>query len=83
MPGYQQNSDHEDLYSSSSDSKTPKEEPQPDRPKTPPNQPNRYDDPQDEREAALRRELDGVRKINELIEGVVGTLERAKGNMHV
>lgn len=35
------------------------------------------------REAALRRELEGVRNINEVIEGVLGTLERAKGNMGV
>ncbi|KAI0129486.1 DASH complex subunit Duo1-domain-containing protein [Xylariales sp. AK1849] len=33
------------------------------------------------REAALQRELSGVRQINELIEGVIGTLERARGNM--
>ncbi|KAJ4381939.1 hypothetical protein N0V85_008639 [Neurospora sp. IMI 360204] len=33
------------------------------------------------REAALQRELEGVRKINQVIEGVIGTLERAKGNM--
>lgn len=37
----------------------------------------------DVREAALRRELEGVRNINEVIEGVIGTLERAKGNMGV
>lgn len=35
------------------------------------------------REKALRRELEGVRNINEVIEGVLGTLERAKGNMGV
>lgn len=35
------------------------------------------------REAALQRELEGVRKINQVIEGVIGTLERAKGNMGV
>lgn len=34
-------------------------------------------------EAALRRELAGVRKINEVIKGVVDSLERAKGNMEV
>ncbi|KAK1776747.1 DASH complex subunit Duo1-domain-containing protein [Copromyces sp. CBS 386.78] len=33
------------------------------------------------REAALQRELEGVRKINQVIQGVIGTLERAKGNM--
>lgn len=57
----------------------------PGQPKTPTNQPSRYDDQdnEDAREAILRRELEGVRNINELIEGVVGTLERAKGNMSV
>ncbi|KAK8069322.1 hypothetical protein PG994_005938 [Apiospora phragmitis] len=33
------------------------------------------------REAALQRELQGVRQINELVEGVLSTLDRAKGNM--
>ena len=36
-----------------------------------------------DREASLRRELAGVRSINEVIEGVVESLERAKGNMEV
>ncbi len=45
-------------------------------------QPSRFDTAE-AREAALRKELDGVRKINEVIEGVLGTLERAKGNMGV
>lgn len=40
-------------------------------------------DAEEIREAALRRELEGVRNINEVIEGVIGTLERAKGNMGV
>ena len=87
-------SDTEDLFASPSKKsggggggkeadrpKTPK------TPKTPTNPPgassSRYDDREDAREAILRRELEGVRNINELIEGVVGTLERAKGNMHV
>ena len=35
------------------------------------------------REAALQRELEGVRNINNVIEGVIGTLEKAKGNMGV
>lgn len=78
-------SDHEDLFASPSGSHTPKEPPE--RPKTPSNPPptssNRYDDSDGAREETLRRELEGVRNINELIEGVVGTLERAKGNMHV
>ncbi len=52
------------------------------RPKTPANQSARFDD-EDAREAALRRELEGVRNINEVIEGVLATLERAGGNMNV
>lgn len=35
------------------------------------------------REANLQRELEGVRSINEVIEGVVSSLETAKGNMDV
>jgi hypothetical protein len=42
----------------------------------------RYDAEQ-AREAALQRELEGLRSINDVIEGVVGSLERAKGNMGV
>lgn len=43
---------------------------------------SRYDSEVD-REATLRRELAGVRNINEVIEGAVESLERAKGNMEV
>ncbi|KAK4109706.1 hypothetical protein N656DRAFT_791573 [Canariomyces notabilis] len=50
------------------------------RSKTPTNHSSRFDT-EEAREAALRKELEGVRKINEVIEGVIGTLERAKGNM--
>ena len=42
----------------------------------------RYDAEQ-AREEALKRELEGVRSINEVIEGVISSLERAKGNMDV
>jgi hypothetical protein len=35
------------------------------------------------REEALQKELEGVRSINEVIEGVISSLERAKGNMDV
>ncbi|KAI1310632.1 DASH complex subunit Duo1-domain-containing protein [Xylaria venustula] len=83
MAGHHEDSDHEDIFTSpsaSSDTKGPRSQ-QPDRPKTPSNQHSRYEDPEDAREAALQRELEGVRNMNELIEGVVGTLERAKGNM--
>ncbi|KAI0391938.1 hypothetical protein F5Y17DRAFT_383839 [Xylariaceae sp. FL0594] len=80
MPGHQEDSDLEGDFTSPSETKASKDR-QPDRPKTPSNQPGRYEDSEDAREAALRRELEGVRTINELIEGVVGTLERAQGNM--
>jgi len=40
----------------------------------------RYDAEQ-AREESLRRELEGVRNINEVIEGVISSLESAKGNM--
>ncbi|KAI0187534.1 DASH complex subunit Duo1-domain-containing protein [Xylaria flabelliformis] len=79
MANYE-DSDHEDLLASPSDTKAPKTK-QLDRPKTPSNPHSHYEDPEDAREAALHRELEGVRNINELIEGVIGTLERAKGNM--
>lgn len=46
------------------------------------NSDSRFDNEVD-REATLRRELAGVRSINEVIEGVVESLERAKGNMEV
>ncbi|OQE94787.1 hypothetical protein PENNAL_c0003G04086 [Penicillium nalgiovense] len=38
-------------------------------------------DDQEAREAALRTELQGVRNINEVIEGLLGSLDSAKGNM--
>lgn len=40
-------------------------------------------DAEQAREEALKRELEGVRNINEVIEGVISSLERAKGNMDV
>lgn len=56
--------------------------PQPERPKTPANQ-NADLDTDEAREAALRKELAGVRHINEVIEGMIGTLEKARSNMNV
>lgn len=35
------------------------------------------------REAALRKELAGIRNINQVIDGVVDSLEHARGNMDV
>ncbi|GAB1315928.1 DASH complex subunit DUO1 [Madurella fahalii] len=66
-------SDHEDTFAS-----PPK--PASGRSRTPTNQ-NPNFDTDEAREAALRKELEGVRNINEVIEGVIGTLERARGNM--
>ena len=43
---------------------------------------SRYDN-EEAREALLRRELESVRNINQVMEGVVESLERAKGNMEV
>lgn len=40
-------------------------------------------DRQEAREAALHNELQTVRKINEVIEGLLGSIDRAKGNMDV
>lgn len=40
-------------------------------------------DREEAREVALRNELESVRNINQVIEGVVGSLEHAKGNMEV
>ncbi|PTB39446.1 uncharacterized protein TrAFT101_007768 [Trichoderma asperellum] len=59
--------------------KTPKTPRTPRTPKTPTGN-DHQTDPVD-RDAMLKRELDGVRKINEVIEGVIGTLQRAGGNM--
>ncbi|EOO03681.1 putative dash complex subunit duo1 protein [Phaeoacremonium minimum UCRPA7] len=70
--------DDSDLFFSSPSKTT--DTPQRERPKTPSNK-NALFDAEEVREAALKRELEGVRNINEVIEGVIGTLERAKGNM--
>lgn len=43
---------------------------------------SRYD-AEHAREEALQKELESVRRINEVIEGVISSLERAKGNMDV
>jgi len=78
-------SDHEDPFASPSERAGRRPHQLPDRTKTPSKHNSRYDAEaaQEARDAALRRELEGVRNINEVIEGVIGTLERAKGNMGV
>jgi outer membrane translocation and assembly module TamA len=40
-------------------------------------------DQQEAREAALRSELQSLRNINQVIESLLGSLDRAKGNMEV
>lgn len=40
-------------------------------------------DNEEAREVLLRKELESVRNINQVMEGVVESLERAKGNMEV
>ena len=40
-------------------------------------------DTEESREAALRKELAGIRNINQVVEGVVESLDKAKGNMDV
>jgi len=54
-------------------------------PKTPktPKTPTRAASPTYDHEAALRKELEGVKNVNRAIEGVIGTLERAQANMGV
>ncbi|KAI9738888.1 MAG: hypothetical protein M1818_005201 [Claussenomyces sp. TS43310] len=78
--------DTEDLFASPSRvASKPKKKADPtaaDQASAPPrNEESRYDAEQ-AREAALQRELEGVRNINEVIEGVISSLERAKGNMN-
>lgn len=58
--------------------KTPNTPKTPKTPKTPANPNVTFD-----REAALRKELEGVRNINAAIEGIIATLDKAKGNMNV
>lgn len=77
-------SDNEDLFASPSrTSKTTQKLPtkQADsNAQAPRNAESKYDTEQ-AREANLQRELESVRSINEVIEGVVSSLETAKGNM--
>ena len=57
--------------------KTPQRTPPPQQQQTHPF------DAEEARDAALQRELEGVRQINKVIEGVIGTLEQSRGNMRV
>ncbi|KAL7960338.1 DASH complex subunit Duo1 domain-containing protein [Trichoderma compactum] len=60
-------------------SERPKTPRTPRTPKTPPGN-DRQSEPLD-REAMLKRELEGVRSINRVVEGVIGTLQRTGSNM--
>lgn len=40
-------------------------------------------DTEEAREAALRKELVGIRNINQVVEGVIESLDKSKGNMDV
>jgi hypothetical protein len=71
----------EDIWASPTTTKPTQYQP-PERPKTP-KTPTRPASPTYDHEAALRKELEGVRGVNHAIEGLIGTLERAKGNMNV
>ncbi|KAJ2970644.1 hypothetical protein NQ176_g8090 [Zarea fungicola] len=55
-------------------SKSPKSPKTPRTPRTPNSQ-------GPDRDALLRKELEGVKDVNDAIEGLIGTLERAGGNM--
>jgi hypothetical protein len=80
-------SDTEDLFASPSKASKQKQKSNPKGTEATNVQPQRngeskYDTEQ-AREASLRKELESVRSINEVIEGVVSSLECAKGNMDV
>ncbi|KAJ4328170.1 hypothetical protein N0V84_001372 [Fusarium piperis] len=68
----------EEIWSSPAPAGRPRTPRTPKTPKTPTQEREPID-----HEAALRKELEGVRNINESIEGVIATLERAGGNMDV
>jgi hypothetical protein len=74
-------SDTDDLFASPSKASKPATKPN-SKPEGQRNGESKYD-AEEAREAALRKELEGVRSINEVIEGVVSSLECAKGNMEV
>jgi hypothetical protein len=85
--GLSDSSDNEDLFASPSRTSKPtkKSNSKPAESTSVPIQRNgefKYDAEQS-RNAALQRELESVRNINEVIEGVVASLECAKGNMEV
>ena len=50
---------------------------------TPQPTPTSHGNEQPEREAQLRAELEGLKRVNEVIEGVISSLDRAKAGMDV
>ena len=50
---------------------------------TPQPTPTSHGNEQPEREAQLRAELEGLKRVNEVVEGVISSLDRAKAGMDV
>lgn len=74
--------DTEDLFASPSSAGTKLAQKKAPKAPSPPPTDSKIDS-EEAREASLRRELAGIRNINEVIEGVVDSLAQAKGNMDV
>ncbi|KAJ6788105.1 hypothetical protein PWT90_05058 [Aphanocladium album] len=68
-----------DIWASPQQTRPPKTPKTPKTPRTPRTPASEGPD----RDALLRKELEGVKNVNEAIEGLIGTLERAGGNMNV
>ncbi|OAQ96185.1 hypothetical protein LLEC1_06312 [Akanthomyces lecanii] len=68
-----------DIWASPQHTRPPKTPKTPKTPRTPRTPASEGPD----RDALLRKELEGVRNVNEAIEGLIGTLEQAGGNMDV
>lgn len=82
-------SDTEDLWNSPSKRRSQKHSKKtPDEDRSAPEPRHSHDDGsvfdrEEAREAALRNELQSVRNISEVIEGLLDSLDNAKGNMEV
>ena len=75
-------SDSEDLFASPSRASKPSQKSTKQVEHAPRKEESKYD-AELAREASLQRELESVQSINDVIEGVVNSLECAKGNMDV
>lgn len=78
----------EDIWASPTATKDPQLTERPKTPKTPktpksPKTPHHEPDSTYDHEAALRKELEGVKGVNRAVEGIISTLERSRGNMNV